>query len=257
MVATLGENAMAPTADLATFVLLAAVFLGAIVQGFSGFAFSAVAGAILLQFQPSATAIPLLMLCSLIIQAFVLVRLRKSISWSGSLPYIAGGAAGVLVATAAFDAIEPCVLRIGFGCFLVLYASWTLLRPRAVAAPRRRGLLSCTAVGFAGGMVGGFTAMPGTVLAMWCDTRAMSKMEQRGVVQPFIATMQVLALACMFLSVDIGRHATLGGELLIALPALLLGALVGLHLFKKVDEAAFRKVVCALLLVSGSALALG
>ena len=37
--------------DAFEVVLVTAVFLGAIVQGFSGFAFSAVAGAILLQVQ--------------------------------------------------------------------------------------------------------------------------------------------------------------------------------------------------------------
>ena len=57
-------------------ILVAAVFLGAVVQGFSGFAFSAVAGAILLQVQSPASAIPLLMICSLLIQGYVLVKLR-------------------------------------------------------------------------------------------------------------------------------------------------------------------------------------
>ena len=73
-------------------ILVLAVFLGAIVQGFSGFAFSAVAGAILLQVQAPGLAIPLLMICSLMIQAYVLVRLRTTLSLHGSLPYLIGGA---------------------------------------------------------------------------------------------------------------------------------------------------------------------
>ena len=56
--------------DAFELVLVTAVFLGAIVQGFSGFAFSAVAGAILLQVQAPGVAIPLLMICSLLIQTF-------------------------------------------------------------------------------------------------------------------------------------------------------------------------------------------
>jgi uncharacterized membrane protein YfcA len=43
-------------------------------------------------------------------------------------------------------------------------------------------------------------------------------------------------------------------QLLIALPALLAGAMLGLHLFGKVNDAAFRKGVCALLLLSGVAM---
>ena len=80
-----------------------AVFLGAVVQGFSRFAFSAVAVAILLQVQTPGLAIPLLMLCSLLIQSFSLVRLRAPISVRGCLPYLAGG---VLLAEIVFDRSE-------------------------------------------------------------------------------------------------------------------------------------------------------
>src|SRR4026208_1718592 len=81
--------------DLVEVILVVAVFLGAIVQGFSGFAFSAVAGAILLQVQAPGLAIPLLMICSLMIPTFLLVRLRAGLSFKGSLPYLAGGIGGV------------------------------------------------------------------------------------------------------------------------------------------------------------------
>jgi uncharacterized membrane protein YfcA len=56
--------------DLASFLLLnAAIFAGAFVSGLAGFAFSAVAGAILLHvFQPL-EAVPLMMACSVGMQA--------------------------------------------------------------------------------------------------------------------------------------------------------------------------------------------
>jgi uncharacterized membrane protein YfcA len=101
-------------------ILVMAVFLGAIVQGFSGFAFSAVAGAILLQVEAPGFAIPLLMICSLLIQGYILLRLRASISLVASLPYLAGGAGGVVLATLLFDRIEPQLFRQLFGAFLML-----------------------------------------------------------------------------------------------------------------------------------------
>ena len=45
--------------------LMLAAFLGGVVSGFAGFAFSAVAGAILLHFLKPMQAIPLMMLCSI------------------------------------------------------------------------------------------------------------------------------------------------------------------------------------------------
>jgi uncharacterized membrane protein YfcA len=241
-------------ADVATFMLLGAVFLGGILQGLSGFAFAAVAGAILLQFEPPGSTILLLMLCSVIIQAVVLVKLRRSISWWASLPAIAGGAVGVLVAIALFNVISAHVFRVGFGCFLIIYATWILLRLGEVLVAGDAGPLGHTAVGFAGGLVGSFTAMPGAVLAMWCDTQAIPRTAQRSLVQPFIAATQTLAVTLLLLRAEADTQQALLRELLIALPALLLGSLIGLLLLGKVNDSAFRKVVCGLLLVAGVAM---
>lgn len=234
-------------------ILVVAVFLGAIVQGFSGFAFSAVAGAILLQVQSPASAIPLLMICSLLIQGYVLVRLRAMISLKESLPYIAGGAGGVILAALVFDSIDPQVFRLMFGVFLVLYAFSILLRPNSalLSAGERRS--SKTAVGFAGGLVGGLTAMPAVILVIWGDANGMSRLAQRAIIQPFIAAMQSLALVLLLLvapaaAVDMVQHLPL------ALPALFGGAALGLFLFRKVGDAGFRRAISALLLFSGIAL---
>ena len=85
--------------DITTLLLLsAAVFAGAFVSGLSGFAFSAVAGAILLRvFQPL-EAVPLMMACSIGVQATNLWALRRSIRWEGSLFLIIGGLIGVPIA---------------------------------------------------------------------------------------------------------------------------------------------------------------
>jgi uncharacterized membrane protein YfcA len=239
--------------DALQALLVVAVFLGAVVQGFSGFAFSAVAGAILLQVQAPGLAIPLLMICSLIVQAVALVRLRTSLSFTGSLPYLVGGAGGVVLAVLVFDRIDPHLFRQCFGAFLILYVLATVLRPKAALLAMRDRPLSHTAVGFAGGLVGGLTAMPGAVLAIWCDAHAMPKTEQRAVVQPFIAAMQSLALVFLFLKAPAAPAAVLP-QLPLALPALFAGTALGLFLFGKVSDAGFRRVISGLLFVSGGVL---
>jgi len=65
------------------FLLSVAVFLGAFVSGFAGFAFSAVAGGILLHMLVPTEAVPLMMACSLGVQATTLYVLRKKIVWNG------------------------------------------------------------------------------------------------------------------------------------------------------------------------------
>src|SRR6476659_8357308 len=104
--------------------LYATVFLGGVVSGFSGFAFSAVAGAILLRFASPNTAVPLMMACSIATQALSMARLRQKLEWDRSLPLLAGGCAGIPIALYLFDKIDPHSFRVGFGLFLVSYCGY-------------------------------------------------------------------------------------------------------------------------------------
>src|SRR5258708_36600545 len=93
---------------IASFLLLSvAVFLGAFVSGFAGFAFSAVAGAILLQVLPPMEAVPLMMLCSVGVQAANLWALRQAIQWKASLPRILAGLLGVPIACWLLASADP------------------------------------------------------------------------------------------------------------------------------------------------------
>jgi len=77
---------------IGSFLLLSvAVFLGAFVSGFAGFAFSAVAGAILLHTLLPLEAVPLMMACSVGVQATNLWALRRDIEWKQSLVLVLGG----------------------------------------------------------------------------------------------------------------------------------------------------------------------
>jgi uncharacterized membrane protein YfcA len=74
-----------------SFLLLsAAVFLGAFVSGFAGFAFSAVAGAILLHTLLPIEAVPLMMACSVGVQATNLWALRRDSNGSKVLCWCSG-----------------------------------------------------------------------------------------------------------------------------------------------------------------------
>jgi hypothetical protein len=86
------------TAFASYFALSAAAFAGAFVSGLAGFAFSAVAGAILLHILPPLEAVPLMMACSVGVQAANLWALRDNIQWKGSLVLITGGLLGVPIA---------------------------------------------------------------------------------------------------------------------------------------------------------------
>ncbi len=230
-------------------VLCAGIFAGAVVSGLVGFAFSAVAGAVLLHILPPTEAVPLMMACSIVTQAVSLVALRGTVEWRGSPVLIASGALGTMPALYLLHTIDAGTFRFGFGAFLTVYAAFMLLRPTAGRAAGTPGRLRHALVGFGGGLIGGLTAMPGALPTIWCELRGMPKDRQRGLVQPYIMAMQLLALAIMLshnaLSKDILLH------LALSLPALAIGAALGVMMFRRISDALFRRIVLTLLLVAG------
>ncbi len=241
--------------DLTPFIILSAgVFAGAVVSGVAGFAFSAVAGAMLLHVLPPLEAVPLMMICSIAVQSASLVALRRSMEWKGSLALILGGMLGIPPALYLLQNVDAWTFRVGFGVFLALYAVYMICRPTVARLLEAEKRLHGVAIGFAGGLIGGLTAMPGAVVTIWCDRRGMPKDQQRGLVQPFIAAMQVVALGLMF------AHHSLPSKVLVdaafGLPALAAGTAVGIALFGRLNEAAFRRTILGVLFVAGLGLAL-
>jgi uncharacterized membrane protein YfcA len=274
------------TDALPYLVLGSGVFLGAIVQGLAGFAFSAAAGAILLHVLPPTEAVPFMMACSIVVQLTTLFALRRTMRWRGSAILIGGGTLGIPPALYLLHHIDTLSFRIGFGIFVASYAAYMFLRcsvshlwafaslralvpfkpahapvlpalPASSSGPSsthslgagRLGQWSDVALGFASGLVGGLTAMPGALPTIWCDLTGMSKDQQRGLVQPFIVTMQCIALFLLLSRRDIPLRVMT--DILITLPALALGSALGLHLFARVDDAMFKRVVLATLFVAG------
>jgi uncharacterized protein len=81
----------------------------------------------------------------------------------------------------------------------------------------------------------------------------LPKSDQRGLVQPFIAIMQVLALLLLERQ---SLSSKLVIDLAISLPALFAGSALGIVAFRNINEVGFRRTILVLLLISGASLAL-
>ena len=235
---------------MGTFLLLSvAVFFGSFVSGLAGFAFSAVAGAILLHALEPLEAVPLMMACSVGVQGTNLWALRKSIQWKQSLILVLGGLAGVPIAIWLLQNTDTKTFREIFGLIVTFYAGYMLCRPSLIYLRQmneRRHVL----VGFGGGLIGGLTAMPGAIPTIWCDMHGVPKNVQRGLVQSFIAAMQIFALGLLLVRHDLSSKVLI--DLALSIPALLADSALGIFAFRRVNEQSFRRIILAILLVSGA-----
>ena len=236
--------------DLISYGLLCfGVFVGAFVSGLAGFAFSAVAGVFVLHVRTPTEAVPLMMACSIVVQGVSLGILRNRMIWQDSLAFVVGGVLGIPPALYLLQRVETGIFRVGFGIFLTAYAAYMLFRPAVALLQQAQSRRRDAMVGFAGGFVGGLTAMPGALPTIWCDLRGLPKNQQRGLVQPFIAMMQLAALLLMMSRGVI--PADMVTDFMISLPPLLAGTAAGIVMFGRVNELVFRRVILIILLVAG------
>jgi uncharacterized membrane protein YfcA len=186
----------------------------------------------------------------LIVQGLAVWKLRNALDWRKLWAFVAGGALGVPLGVAVLGWTNPAHVRAGIGAVLVLYALYALARPKM--QPVAGGPLRDAGVGFLNGILGGITGFAGIVVTIWCGLRGWPKDVQRAVFQPVGVATFIMCAAWLGGTGAISGHTV---ELfLLGLPFLLAGTWLGLRLYGRLDEEGFRKIVLALLLVSGVAL---
>ena len=238
-----------------------ALILGAsgIVGGLSGFGFSAI-GALSLWLVPPKLGVPLLMSLSAANQMMSLGQLRADLKpwhewWpEGPAPYLLGGVLGVPLGLAILHALPTATLMMTLGGLLVVYAAYSLLKPERLQVAYGSSWRVSSLVGMVGGVIGGFTAFPGAAVVVWSGLRHLPKAESRAIVQPYIFTLQLVALALL----AVERPETFGYKfwalLAIALPVVLPCTLLGVCLYRLLSDVSFRRVTFILLGISGMGL---
>jgi uncharacterized membrane protein YfcA len=229
-------------------IFLLATFAGALVAGLSGFAFGLVAASLWLYILSPLQTATLIVAFGLIVQGYSVWKLRRALDWHKLWPFVAGAAIGVPVGVALLTWANPHSVRVGVGVFLVLYSLYAFFRPtlRPVIGG---GAVADAGVGFLNGILGGITGLAGILVTIWSGLRGWPKDVQRTIFQP--VAVSIFLMSALWL----GAAGTITSETImlfvIGLPFLMAGTWLGLKLFGKIDEATFRKIVLALLLLSG------
>jgi uncharacterized membrane protein YfcA len=103
---------------------LAVVFGAALVSSVVGFAFSALAGAGLMHlYDHPSEAVEIMVLCSIAIQLYCVIAIRRSIQWRRLLPFLLGGAACVPAGVWLLSRVSYGAFAIGLGAFLTVYGA--------------------------------------------------------------------------------------------------------------------------------------
>ena len=235
--------------------------LSGIMSGLSGFGFSAI-GAVALCLLPPALCVPLLMVLSTANQMVSIGQLRADLRpyldrWrDGPIPYLLGGSVGAPLGVMILQWLPTPVVVTIFGAFLVCYALYSLFKPESLRIRADWGVRGPVAVGFLGGVIGGFTAFPGAAVVIWCNLRKLPREQARAIVQPYILALQILSLLSMAVSRPQTFDASFGRLVATMLPIVLPSTILGLALYRRLSDVNFRRSVLLMLGTSGATLVL-
>lgn len=245
------------------FAVFLIVALAGFVSGLSGFGFSAV-GIAVLWFMPPTRAIPLLMALSIANQLLSMNQLKHDMLptsqwWShGPTAYVAGGVCGVPFGIWVMANLPAAELTLVTGIVLLLYSIWMVVKPHTLSISKTSSTEHML-VGMVGGLIGGFTAFPGSVLVVWASLKNLSKTEQRAIVQPYILAMQIISLISMIFmrSGDLTSNPfdmTFWMCFALLVPIVLPMTKLGVIAFKKLSDMNFKNITLGLLAFSGGGL---
>lgn len=164
------------------------------------------------------------------------------------LRFILPGLAGVPVGLLALTYVNADMLKVLIGVLLIVYGGFFSFRANLPRFERRTPVLDA-GVGLASGLLGGMAGLSGALLTIWCSLRPWPKAETRAVLQPFNVSILGTTTALLWWK-GVYTPSTLTA-FVIALPASFLAVQVGLWVFRRISDTAFRRLLIGLSLALG------
>jgi uncharacterized protein len=233
--------------DVSLVLIVLGAAIGGFVQGLSGFGFSLTVIGLWAWALPPPVAAVLAVFGGLTGQLIAAFTTRRAFDAATVMPFIAGGLVGVPIGLWLLPRIDAVSFRVLVGAVLALWCPVMLMSKQL---PRvGGGRISDALSGVLGGLMGPLGGMTGAAPTLWCVLRGYERDAQRAVVQNFNMTMLAVTMASYLATGTVTRP--MWPLMAVVAAALLLPVLIGMRVYKRISADMSRKVVLALLTLSG------
>ena len=219
------------------------------VFGLTGFGISLVSVSLLPFFVPLATVVPLITLYGAAFAFVMTIQLRRDVMFPQLVSLLIGTILGTPVGVWVLEAFPPSLLKhlIGLTLMGIVVIEWYGAYPEKLSG-RHWGLYA----GGLAGLLGGAIGTPGPPVILYATAQGWSPRNTKAMLQAFffvnysvivvnhwwagLLTREVAWLACLYV-----------------VPSAI-GVMAGIHLFDRMHQARFRRLMFALLFVLGLAM---
>jgi uncharacterized membrane protein YfcA len=230
-----------------TLLAGASIFaLASFVFGLIGFGMGLVSLSLLPFIMTPATAVPIITCFGAAFALLMTVQLRREVVVSRLGDLIVGTLLGMPLGVWGLANLPPGLLKrlIGVILIAIVVIEWRQLYPQQLAG-RHWGVVA----GIAAGVLGGAVGTPGPPVILYVMTQGWSPRATKGTLQAFFLVNRAIIVAghwwAGLITPDVVR--LIG---IYTLPSVL-GVTLGIHLFNRIDQERFRRLIFALLFVLG------
>lgn len=235
--------------DLTSFLIAAVVFLGCFTQSLTGFGVALVMMAVLPSILGLEVATPLVALVGIILEIFMLIRYRTTLQFKSILGLLVSSVIAIPVGVFYLRQLDERIALFVLGLVIVVYALYALT---GFHLPNLRHPAWAWSFGFVGGLLGGAYNTSGPPVVVYGNCRRWSPQEFKSNLSGYFLLNSIMVVSTHWLSGNFTTDVT--SRFLPALPALLLGFLLGQFMDRWLNPDLFRRIVLVLLIVLGARL---
>jgi uncharacterized membrane protein YfcA len=237
-------------------LLAAGAAAGGAIFGVIGFAFGIVISVFIHHGFAAADVVFIVVGGALVLNIGMLPKFAREIRWMAAMPYIAGAILGLPLGLWLLGTLDSRTIRTFVGILVIAYGLFALRQqsrePFRIAGAHGKAL--DTAIGFAGGVIGGLSGLGPLVPGVWFGLRGFSKVEQRALTTPYGLCVQGLMVAWL-LGAGLASRAAIEG-LAVATPIMLAASYLGLRVFDRLSTSTFQRSVVILAILGAIVLLL-
>jgi len=220
--------------------------VSSLVFGLTGFGIGLVSLSLLPFLIPPATAVPLMTVYSATFALVMAVQLRRHVVWPCLVELLLGSVVGTPLGVWVLLVLSPGMLRRLIGIVLIAVV---VIELRGLYPQRLTGRSWGLGAGFLSGLLGGAVGTPGPPVVLYAAAQGWKPHPLKATLQAFFVANQAVILAGYWWT-GLLTHEVMWLVVAYGLPAVV-GLALGMHLFTRVDHVRFRRLVFALLLVTG------
>ena len=226
--------------DLVTIYILAIIFIATLVRSTFGFGESLIAVPLLVLLIPIKVAVPLSVLISILIAAFVVVQDRKQIHFNSAKWLIVFAAIGIPIGLLLLIYGNENLTKLILGILIILYSIHSLLSKSnfKLESDNKFWLLIC---GFLSGVLGGAYGLNGPPLVVYGNMRNWTAKHFRATLQAYFLPASIIGMFGYWYK---GLWvSTVSHYFLISIPVIIPAILLGRYFNHQLKEATFLRYI--------------